>query len=151
METFRYVTSQIRQYIGDDEIVEFIRSNANLGEVLSILQEAKSTVVIPLVSLENAVKHTFNLQVIVKHEKRCQYGLYEYFVVKNFVNKKTNLFMLFEVVCIITGADLDDLIDHVHSQLTELGVNINQEYLLRTVHDKKRIYFEKSIREIGLN
>jgi len=151
MESFRYLTSQIRQYFGDREIVEFMRSNPNLNEVVTLLEEAKSTVVIPLVSLENEVQHTFNLQVIVKHDKQTNNGFYEYFLVEDFVNKKTNLYALLFLVCIGSGADLDHVIDHIHTQLTELCVTINQEYLLRTVHDKKRIYFEKSIREVGLN
>src|SRR5215203_222615 len=126
METFRYVTSQIRQYISDVEIINFIKSNRNLADVYAVLEDATGKAVIPLVSLENEVKHTFNLQVIVKHEQRLTYGFYEYFLVKDFVNKKTNLYMLFELLCISTGAELDDLVNNVHWQLTELGVTINQ-------------------------
>jgi hypothetical protein len=151
MQTFHLVAENIKQYLIEEEIIKFISKDHRLDEVYNHIKDQNTSCVVPLVSLEDNIKHSYDLNIIVWHDQRSTYGQLEYFWVFDFVNTKTNLYKLIESLSISPGIELLPFLENIHSQLTELGVQINQEYILKTDHQDKNIYFEKSFRITGLS
>ena len=115
------------------------------------IKDKQTNSLVILVSLNNDITHHYDLNVIVKYKEKSRYGYYEYFLVEDFVNTKTNLYKLVESLSISPGIELLEFLDVIHTQLTELGVRINQEYFLRTDHKNKNVYFEKTFRDVSSN
>ena len=151
MRTYRLVAENIKQYVIEDEIVKYISNDPQLKTYYEDIRDKQTNSVVILVSLNNEITHHYDLNVIVKYNEKSRYGYYEYFLVEDFVNTKTNLYKLVESLSISPGIELTEFLDSIHTQLTELGVGINQEYLLRTDHKSKILYFEKTFRDVSSN
>ena len=152
MKTYRLIDKSVRNYVIDEEIIEFLKSNPKLNEIYIKIQNATtSNCVVILVSLKDSIKLTYDLNVIVRLAKKTTSGQYEYFLVENFINGKIDLYKLFETLASLTQIGLNEIIDTIFKQLSELGAVLDHDYHLITQHKMKKIYFERHFKTSKLN
>jgi hypothetical protein len=113
-------SENIKQYLDDQEIIDFISNQEILKETYEEIKDSPMACVVPLVFVIDPNSFELDLNIIVKHENSSAFGQYEYYLIPNFINKQTNLLSLLNSLTISTNANQDDIINSISDQIKEI-------------------------------
>ena len=118
LKTEQTFDENVKRFYVDEEITSFLSSKEFTKE---IYEEMKNTdgkaVVFPLVLPTSDKEFSFDLMMIIKHEKATEQGLWELFLATNFVMQKTNLQKLFSYIEVTTKCDITMLLKGIQHEL----------------------------------
>ena len=118
LQTKKSFTENIIRFYDDNEIISFLLSKEGLKGIYQTLTNAdNSAAVYPLIIPISNTEIEFDLMLIIKHEKETEAGLWDLFVVENFLKTKTNLAELFEFIELTTKADIQIIIQSIQKEL----------------------------------
>lgn len=117
LKTEQTFDENVKRFYVDEEITSFLSSKEFTKE---IYEEMKSTdgkaVIFPFLPTSDK-KFSFDLMMIIKHEKATEQGLWELFLATNFVMEKTNLQKLFSYIEVTTKCDITILLKGIQQEL----------------------------------
>ena len=128
MKNYTDFSDNIKQYLDDKEILDFLTNQEPLKEVYEEIKDSPLACVVPLVFVIDPNTFELDLNIVVKHEKSDQFGQYEYYLIPDFINKQTNLFSLFNTLTISTQADQDDILNSIGYQIKEIHFQTSSDY-----------------------
>ena len=128
MKNFTDFSDNIKQYLDDKEILEFLTKQEPLKEVYEEIKDSPLACVVPLVFVVDPNSFELDLNIVLKHEKADQFGQYEYYLIPDFINKQTNLFSLFSTLTISTNANQDDILNSIGDQIKEIHFQTSSDY-----------------------
>lgn len=128
MKNYTDFSDNIKQYLDDKEILDFLTNQEPLKEVYEEIKDSPLACVVPLVFAIDPNSFELDLNIVVKHEKSDQFGQYEYYFIPDFINKQTNLFSLFNTLTISTQANQDDILNSIGDQIKEIHFQTSSDY-----------------------
>lgn len=81
------------------------------------------------------------MNVIVKYENTSEIGQWTYYLVPDFINKKTNLFVLLKTLEGATNCNIEELIESIKSQAKEIREDLGIERRTFIESDSNHIAF----------
>ena len=151
MDTYKIFAKGIVHFYLESEIVNYINSDSEISDIWNNLDTDDPAAVIPLVALKSVDMQTYNLHILVKRQRKTKFGQFDYFLVLDFVDSEINLYKLLEKVCVLTHADLHNILSTITIQLQEIGSRFNQEFSVVTDQIKKRLFYVRRPLEFGAN
>lgn len=128
LKTFVMLDNNVFNYNNDDEITNYLSTHEELEYIYNEIQKVSDlAVVVPIVSIENEKTFELNLNVIVKYENPSELGQWTYYLVPNFINNKTNLFVLLKTLEGATNCNIEELIESIKSQAREIREDLGIE------------------------
>ena len=128
MTNFTEFSENIRQYLDDKEIEDFINGNKLLKEIYDEISLSPMACVVPIVFVIDPNNFQLDLNIIVKHEKKDQFGKLEYYIIPDFINKQTNISSLLSSFVISTQSNQDDIINIISEQIKEIHFQTSSDY-----------------------
>jgi hypothetical protein len=122
------LSDNILQYLNDQEIISFISQKESLKAIYEDIRIQNVACVVPLIFVVDPITFEVDLNIIVKHEKSSKFGQYEYYLIPDFINKKTNLFPLLSLLQTSTKANQDEILDKISERIKEIHSKIKHEY-----------------------
>lgn len=128
MKNYKDFCDNIKQYLDDQEIIEFFSTQEILKETYEEIKDSPKACVVPLVFVVDPNSFELDLNIIVKHENSSSFGQYEYYLIPDFINKQTNLLSLFNSLTISTQANQDYIINSISDQIKEIHFFTSSDY-----------------------
>jgi hypothetical protein len=141
MKAHRMFSDNVQQYLDDIEILDFVVQQEGLKEIYNEIKDKTLACVVPLVFVSDPVNFIVDLNIIVKHETPSEFGQYEYYLIPNFINKKTNLISLINSLTISTNADYKTILNSIGEQIKELHFQTSYDYKPYLKVDQEFIIF----------
>lgn len=125
LTTFVMLDNNVFNYNNDEEITNYLSTHDKLDYIYNEIQKVNNlAVVVPIVTVENEKTFELNLNVIVKYENPSEIGQWTYYLVPNFINNKTNLFVLLKTLEGATNCNLEELVESIKSQVKEIRIEL---------------------------
>jgi hypothetical protein len=126
LQTQRTFSDNVIHFYVDDEVTSFLQSKKSLKSIYDLMEIASGkAAVYPLVIPISSKDFSFDLMMIIKHEKATEQGQWEIYVAVKFVTQKTNLAKLFSYIELATNTEAKFLIQGIQQELKDYREQFN--------------------------
>lgn len=126
LKTQRTFSDNVLNFYVDDEITSFLSAKKSLTPIYEALVEASGqAAVYPLVLPTSENDYSFDLIMIIKHEKVTEEGQWELYVAEDFVKQETNLAAMFSYIEQATNTDTRFLIQAIQQTIKQYRERFN--------------------------